>query len=140
MSGALLAVVVLGGCSGNEWWGYERECVEYVETYGGVLTEEAGLLAAELGGSTPEGVTCDDTGGPPAWVSFDLAAPGNGLDDTDAGLTELGWVLDSAEDGFDGYEERWYVAGDGSGVNLVLTRFTDGDVDVTVYGPASDDA
>ncbi|GAA1975963.1 hypothetical protein GCM10009718_10170 [Isoptericola halotolerans] len=141
VAGAVLALMVLGGCSGNMWIGYGRECEESVEAYGEALSAEAERLAAELGGGAPHEVTCDTDGGPTAWVGFDLDAPGAvDVETADARLTELGWVPESSEEEAGGYRELWYAAGDGSGMGLILTRFTTGDVRVSVHrGPPGDD-
>jgi hypothetical protein len=110
--------VSVQGCA----WDRTDECVEAIAEHGDILMEQAQRVAGPQG--VPE-VSCDDTGGPPAYAAFDLP-PGmeDGFDDV---LAREGWACsERSGDDLPGVD----CTKDGEGVALELTtaEFIDGPV------------
>lgn len=115
---AVLSVMSVQGCA----WDRTDECVAAIAEHGDILMEQAQSVAGPQG--APE-VGCDDTGGPPAYATFDLqSGMEDGFDDV---LAREGWACsERTDDDLPGVE----CTKDSKGVALLLTtaKFIDGQV------------
>jgi hypothetical protein len=121
---AVLSALFLTGCA----WDRSNECADAVAEHGAVLTGEAEGIAGAQG--APE-VSCDDTGGPPAYAAFDLQPHLEGrLNEI---LVEQGW--ECAEKADDEEIQGVVCTKIEGGVPLELdtAEFLNGRVEVWIY-------
>jgi hypothetical protein len=121
---AVLSVLFVTGCSLDQ----SDECADAIAEHGGLLMKEAESVAGAQG--APE-VSCDDTGGPPAYAAFDLQRRQKaGFDDV---LAREGWGCAERTDDKELPGVVCTKTDEGVPLELTTAEFLNGQVTVWVY-------
>jgi hypothetical protein len=121
---AVVSVLAAQGCS----WDRTDECAEATAEYGGLLMDQAERVAGPQG--APE-VSCDDTGGPPAYAVFDLHP--SLRDSFDAVLAQEGWGCAEQTDDEELPGVVCIKTDEGVQLELATAEFLNGQVQVWLY-------
>ncbi|WP_285105585.1 hypothetical protein [Promicromonospora sp. MEB111] len=127
-AGLLTAVAGALSVAGCSWVDGTDECAEALAEHRVLLLEEANALDVAQGAPA---LSCDDTGGPPAYAVFDLEPRAkDGLDDL---LARHGWECAEHDDEEGPPGLVCTKAVEGVPLELLTSRFLNGAVEVWVY-------